>query len=57
MTSDQTPSNAVELGAFLAGLPGVDEVGARGRAAALGTRSIKNDAKAWALDTAMGWSI
>ena len=54
MTSDQTPSNAVELGAFLAGLPGVDEVGARGRAAALGTRSIKNDAKAWALDAAIG---
>ena len=39
---------------FLHGLAGVDEVGAQGRAAALGTRSIKNDAKAWAIDTAIG---
>ena len=39
---------------FLHGLPGVDEVGARARAASLGTRSIKNDAKAWAIDTAIG---
>jgi deoxyribose-phosphate aldolase len=39
---------------FLQGLPGVDEVGAQARAATLGTRSIKKDAKAWAIDTAIG---
>ena len=39
---------------FLHGLPGVDEVGAQARAAALGTRSIKTTAKAWAIDTAIG---
>ena len=38
---------------FLHGLPGVDQVGAEGRAAALGTRSIKTTAKSWALDTAI----
>jgi deoxyribose-phosphate aldolase len=38
---------------FLAGLPGVDQVGAEGRAAALATRSIKTTAKAWAIDTAI----
>jgi deoxyribose-phosphate aldolase len=38
---------------FLHGLPGVDQVGAEARAAALGTRSIKTTAKAWALDTAI----
>ena len=38
---------------FLHGLPGVDEVGAVGRASSLATRSIKNDAKAWAIDTAI----
>ena len=38
---------------FLHGLPGVDQVGAEGRAAALGTRSIKTTAKAWAIDTAI----
>jgi len=36
---------------FLFGLPGVDEVGAQARAAKLATRSIKTDAKRWALDT------
>jgi deoxyribose-phosphate aldolase len=35
---------------FLHGLPGVDQVGADGRAATLGSRSIKTTAKAWALD-------
>lgn len=35
---------------FLHGLPGVDQVGAEGRAATLATRSIKTSAKAWALD-------
>ncbi|MBO0771411.1 MAG: deoxyribose-phosphate aldolase [Actinobacteria bacterium] len=37
----------------LHGLPGVDQVGAQDRAAALATRSIKRDAKLWALDTAV----
>ncbi len=38
---------------FLGALPGVDQVGADGRAAALRTRSIKTTSKAWALDTAI----
>jgi deoxyribose-phosphate aldolase len=42
-----------ELERYLAGLPGVDQVGAEGRAAALATRSIKTTAKAWAIDTAI----
>ena len=41
------------LTAWLHGLPGVDQVGCEARAAALGTRSIKNDAKAWAIDLAI----
>src|SRR5690606_38796920 len=43
-------SNAA-LRRYLFGLPGVDEVGAKARAAGLGTRSIKTTSKAWALDT------
>jgi len=38
---------------FLHGLPGVDQVGAHGRAAALSTRSIKTTAKAFAIDLAI----
>ena len=38
---------------FLHGLPGVDQVGADARAAMLGTRSIKREAKLWALDAAI----
>jgi deoxyribose-phosphate aldolase len=38
---------------FLHGLPGVDQVGAEARAASLATRSIKNTAKLWAIDTAI----
>jgi deoxyribose-phosphate aldolase len=38
---------------FLYGLPGVDEVGAQARAAALATRSIKKQSKQWALDLAI----
>jgi deoxyribose-phosphate aldolase len=38
---------------FLHGLPGVDQVGAEARAAALATRSIKTTAKAWAIDQAI----
>lgn len=37
----------------LHGLPGVDQVGAETRAARLGTRSIKREAKGWALDLAI----
>ena len=42
-----------ELPSFLHGLPGVDAVGLEARAATLGTRSIKNDSKIWAIDTAI----
>ncbi|MER7014043.1 deoxyribose-phosphate aldolase [Saccharopolyspora sp. NPDC000359] len=38
---------------FLHGLPGVDQVGLEQRAAGLATRSIKKDAKRWAIDTAI----
>ena len=38
---------------ILHGLPGVDQVGVQERAAALATRSIKRDAKMWALDMAV----
>ncbi|MGW0229741.1 deoxyribose-phosphate aldolase [Actinopolymorpha singaporensis] len=47
-----TASDA-SLRRFLAGLPGVDQVGAEARAATLATRSIKTTAKAWALDLAV----
>lgn len=47
---DDSPGS---LRRFLHGLPGVDEVGANARVASLGTRSIKNDAKAWAIDLAI----
>jgi deoxyribose-phosphate aldolase len=49
---DVTSSNA-SLRRFLHGLPGVDEVGARARAGALATRSVKTDAKRLALDLAI----
>ncbi|HWG02102.1 MAG TPA: deoxyribose-phosphate aldolase [Trebonia sp.] len=49
---DVTSSNA-SLRRFLHGLPGVDEVGARARAGALATRSVKTDAKRHALDLAI----
>jgi deoxyribose-phosphate aldolase len=42
-----------ELHRFLHGLPGVDQVGAEQRAAALSTRSIKTTAKAYAIDLAI----
>jgi deoxyribose-phosphate aldolase len=44
-------ANDTLLRRFLHGLPGVDQVGAAERAASLATRSIKRDAKLWALDT------
>jgi deoxyribose-phosphate aldolase len=46
-------SSPQALRRFLHGLPGVDQVGAEARAAALATRSIKTTAKAWALDLAI----
>src|SRR3954466_13697174 len=50
--SDATASDA-SLRRFLHGLPGVDQVGAEQRAAALGTRSIKTSAKEFAIDLAI----
>ena len=49
---DAVASNS-SLRRFLHGLPAVDQVGAEARAAALGTRSIKTTAKAYALDLAI----
>ncbi len=50
---DQVSASNSSLRGFLHGLPGVDQVGADGRAAALATRSIKTDSKAWAIDLAI----
>ena len=50
--ADATRDEA-SLRRFLLGLPGVDQVGVEQRAAGLGTRSIKKDAKRWAIDTAI----
>jgi deoxyribose-phosphate aldolase len=50
--ADATASEAA-LRRFLHGLPGVDEVGAAKRAAALATRSIKKEAKLQAIDLAI----
>ena len=52
--ADEVLPRGVDLRRFLHGLPGVDQVGAEGRAAALATRSIKTTAKAWAIDAAIG---
>ena len=41
------------LTSWLHGLPGVDQVGCEARAAGLGTRSIKNESKRWAIDLAI----
>jgi deoxyribose-phosphate aldolase len=51
-TVEVTASDAA-LRRFLHGLPGVDQVGAEARTAALATRSIKTTAKAAALDLAV----
>jgi deoxyribose-phosphate aldolase len=48
VTRDET-----SLRRFLHGLPGVDQVGAEARAAALATRSVKTTSKAWALAAAI----
>ncbi|MFC5719026.1 deoxyribose-phosphate aldolase [Streptomyces gamaensis] len=50
--ADVTASDSA-LRRFLHGLPGVDAVGLEARAAALGTRSIKAQAKAYAIDLAI----
>jgi deoxyribose-phosphate aldolase len=50
--SDATASDSA-LRRFQHGLPGVDAVGLEGRAASLGTRSIKTTAKAYAIDLAI----
>src|SRR5690348_8825019 len=52
-TSLDVARSESSLRAFLHGLPGVDQVGAEARAAALRTRSIKTTAKAWAIDMAI----
>jgi deoxyribose-phosphate aldolase len=49
----EAASSPQSLRRFLHGLPGVDQVGAEARAAALATRSIKTTAKAWAIDLAI----
>ncbi len=49
---DITTSDAA-LRKLLLGLPGVDQVGAEARAAALATRSVKREAKMWALEKAI----
>jgi deoxyribose-phosphate aldolase len=46
-------SSDTALRGFLHGLPGVDEVGARARADVLAKRSVKADAKRFALDLAI----
>ncbi|CAN5265067.1 deoxyribose-phosphate aldolase [soil metagenome] len=50
--ADVSRDNA-SLRGFLHGLPGVDQVGAEARTAALATRSIKTTSKAWAIDAAI----
>jgi deoxyribose-phosphate aldolase len=50
---DEVGRDDAGLRRWLHGLPGVDEVGANARAAMLGTRSIKNTSKRWALDLAI----
>lgn len=53
MTPSPALTYAGSLRQLLHGLPGVDEVGANARVAALGTRSIKNASKSWAIDLAI----
>jgi len=52
-TSALADTTSRGLREYLHGLPGVDAVGLEARAATLGTRSIKNDSKIWAIDTAI----
>jgi deoxyribose-phosphate aldolase len=50
---EDVTASVTSLRRFLAGLPGVDQVGAEARAATLATRSIKTKAKEYALDLAI----
>jgi deoxyribose-phosphate aldolase len=50
---DEITASNTSLTRFLHGLPGVDQVGAEARVAALATRSIKTTAKQFALDLAI----
>ncbi len=52
-TAPEVTRSQAALRTFLHGLPGVDQVGAEGRAAMLATRSIKTTAKAWGIDLAI----
>jgi deoxyribose-phosphate aldolase len=49
----EVTASEASLRRFLGGLPGVDAVGAEARVATLSTRSIKKDAKRWALEMAI----
>jgi deoxyribose-phosphate aldolase len=51
--TNSTRIDDASLRRILHGLPGVDEVGAKARAAGLGTRSLKTSSKALALDLAI----
>ena len=50
---EEITASATSLRRFLAGLSGVDQVGAEARAATLATRSIKTTSKQYALDLAI----
>jgi len=50
---EEITASATSLRRFLAGLPGVDQVGAEARSATLATRSIKTTSKQYALDLAI----
>ncbi|MEX0835059.1 MAG: deoxyribose-phosphate aldolase [Nitriliruptor sp.] len=50
---EEIATSSTALRRFLQGLPGVDQVGLEHRVAKLGTRSLKKDAKIWALDLAI----
>ena len=53
MTATEIAANEASLRRYLHGLPGVDQVGAEGRAAMLATRSVKAASKEQALDLAI----
>ncbi|MBI1351121.1 MAG: deoxyribose-phosphate aldolase [Actinomycetales bacterium] len=53
LTASLPDADPTALRRFLQGLPGVDEVGAVGRAASLATRSIKTSSKSYAIDLAI----
>jgi deoxyribose-phosphate aldolase len=53
VTATALDYSSADLRALLHGLPGVDQIGAEGRVAMLGTRSIKMSSKIFALDLAI----